>query len=287
MKKIFIALFSTAILFIAPVYSATEKTVWTSENGLARVEKIGKKLLEKNNLPTQVTFSVLQTDDINAFASSENEICVYTGLLNYVQDDDELAGIIGHEMGHIVNNHVAKQNMINSITSSVISNANVSQTAKTGAAIVHNLSMLKMSRTQEYEADITGIDLMIKAGYNPLATISILYKISGNYVDFIQTHPSKDKRTMYSYDYMTYTYPNLVKKSYNSDAYKQFMAYAKTVVDKRNSNQSKLNKFNKEQAKLQAKGAKKMAKYQKTNPWASSISLLKAISSVNSESVNQ
>ena len=119
MKKIFIALFSTAILFIAPVYSATEKTVWTSENGLARVEKIGKKLLEKNNLPTQVTFSVLQTDDINAFASSENEICVYTGLLNYVQDDDELAGIIGHEMGHIVNNHVAKQNMINSITSSV------------------------------------------------------------------------------------------------------------------------------------------------------------------------
>ena len=287
MKKIFIALFSIAILFIAPVYSATEKTVWTSENGLARVEKIGKKLLEKNNLPTQVTFSVLQTDDINAFASSENEICVYTGLLNYVQDDDELAGIIGHEMGHIVNNHVAKQNMINSITSSVISNANVSQTAKTGAAIVHNLSMLKMSRTQEYEADITGIDLMIKAGYNPLATISILYKISGNYVDFIQTHPSKDKRTMYSYDYMTYTYPNLVKKSYNSEAYKQFMAYAKTVVDKRNSSQSKLNKFNKEQAKLQAKRAKKMEKYKKTNPWASSISLLKAISAANSESVNQ
>lgn len=287
MKKIFIALFAATILFSSPIFAATEKTVWTSENGLARVEKIGKNLLTKNNLPTQVTFSVMETDDVNAFASSENEICVYTGLLNYVQDDDELAGIIGHEMGHIINNHIAKQSIVSSITSSVISNANISEKAKTGAALVQNLSMLKMSRTQEYEADITGIDLMIKAGYNPLATISILYKISGNYVDFIQTHPSKDKRTMYSYDYMTYTYPALVKKSYTSDAYKQFMAYAQPIVDKRNASQSKLNSFNKKQAKLQAKRVKKMAKYQQTNPWTSSISLLKAITSVNSESANQ
>ena len=287
MKKIFITLFSMSALFIAPVFSATETTVWTSENGLARVEKIGKNLLEKNNLPTQVTFSVMETDDVNAFASSENEICVYTGLLNYVQDDDELAGIIGHEMGHIINNHIKKQSFVSSITSSMILNANISETAKTGAALVQNLSMLKMSRTQEYEADITGIDLMIKAGYNPLATISILYKISGNYVDFIQTHPSKDKRTMYSYDYMSYTYPNQVKKSYNSDAYKQFMAYAQTVVDKRNASESKLKSFNKKQAKLQAKREKKMAKYQETNPWASSISLLKALTSTSSESVNE
>ena len=284
MKKILIALFSATILFVTPVFSATETTVWTSENGLARVEKIGKNLLTKNNLPTQVTFSVMETDDVNAFASSENEICVYTGLLNYVQDDDELAGIIGHEMGHIINNHIAKQSLVSSITSSMISNANLSESAKTGAALVQNLSMLKMSRTQEYEADVTGIDLMIKAGYNPLATISILYKISGNYVDFIQTHPSKDKRTMYSYDYMSYAYPNLVKKSYSSDAYKQFMAYAQPIVDKRNSSESKLKSFNKKQAKLQAKREKKMAKYQQTNPWASSISLLKALSSANSES---
>ena len=286
MKKIFITLFTT-IIMVSPLLAAENTTVWTSENGLARVEKIGKKLLEKNNLPTQVTFSVMETDDVNAFASSENEICVYTGLLNYVQDDDELAGIIGHEMGHIINNHITKQSVVSSIASSVISNANISEKAKTGATLVQNLSMLKMSRTQEYEADITGVDLMIKAGYNPLATISILYKISGNYVDFIQTHPSKDKRTMYSYDYMTYTYPNYVKKSYNSEAYKQFMAYAQTVVDKRNASESKLNKFNKEQAKLQEKRVKKMKKYQQTNPWASSISLLKTLSSINNESVNQ
>lgn len=66
--------------------------------------------------------------------------------------------------------------------------------------------MLKMSRSEEYEADITGADLMTKAGYNPLAMVSVLYKIGGNYKDFTSAHPSGDKRTMYIYDYITYTH---------------------------------------------------------------------------------
>ena len=57
-------------------------------------------------------------------------------------------------------------------------------------------------RTEEYEADITGVDLINNAGYNPLAMVSVLYKIGGNYVDIIQDHPSGDKRTMYLYNYI-------------------------------------------------------------------------------------
>ena len=101
MKK-FAGIFCAFIMFSLPVYS--EQIVeWTSENGLARVEKIGKNLLEKNNLPTQVTFKVIETDEVNAYASGANEICVFTGLLKFVEDDSELAGVIAHEIGHIVN----------------------------------------------------------------------------------------------------------------------------------------------------------------------------------------
>ena len=259
MKKIF-GIFCAIILF-ALQSNAETTTEWTSETGLIRVEKIGQNLLNKNNLPTEVKFSVLETDEVNAFASGENEICVYTGLLKFVDDDAELAGIIAHEMGHIINHHVAKQSIVSSITSHVISNANISERVRTGAHIANQLSMLKMSRTQEYEADITGIDLMTNAGYNPLAMISVLYKISGNYIDFIETHPSGDKRTMYSYNYITYMYPNKANLGYSTNSFKQFMNYAKPIVSSRNESTKKLAKFNEEQAKLKEKRIKKMNKY--------------------------
>lgn len=284
MKRIYGLIF--AFLFMAlPVFSAVE-TQWTTENGLARVEKIGKALLSKNNLPTQVKFTVVETDEVNAFASGENEICVYTGLLKFVEDDAELAGVIAHEIGHIVNHHVAKQSIVASVTSHMISNANIEDKYKTGLAIAHDLSLKKMSRNDEYEADITGVDLITNAGYNPLAMVSVLYKISGKYVDFIQTHPSGDKRTMYIYDYITYTYPSKLKLGYSSDSFKQFMNYASPIVEKRNSSQAKINKFNKEQAKLKEKRLAKMKKYQNTNQyngWQNSYNLLKILSTSNSQ----
>lgn len=284
MKKILGLFIAFTFLFILPVNAATTKTTttnWNSTNGLVRVEKIGKAILAKNNLPTKIKFKVIETDDINAFASGENELCVYTGLLKFVANDAELAGVISHEIGHIVNNHVAKQSVVNAMTSTAIASANIDYRLKAGAHVANNLSMLKMSRSEEYEADITGVDLMTKAGYNPLAMVSVLYKISGKYVDFMTTHPSGDKRTMYIYDYITYTYPSKAKAGYTTDSYKQFMNYAKPIIDKRNSNKSKLASFNKKQEKLKKKRMAKLEKYKQENngsAWTSSYGFLKAVS---------
>lgn len=284
MRKIFV-LFSVLVLMLLSVAKAdTETTQWTTENGLKRVEKIGTALLSKNNLPAQVTFKVVETDEVNAYASGDNEICVYTGLLKFVEDDAELAGVIAHEIGHIINNHVAKQSIVSTITATAISNANISSRLKTGAAVAQDLSMKKMSRNDEYEADITGVDLIKNAGYNPLAMVSVLYKISGKYVDFIQTHPSGDKRTMYIYNYITYTYPDKLKLGYSSDSYKRFMEYATPIVNKRNASESKVAAFNKEQEKLKAKREKKMEKYQNSqqiSPWLASYNLLKSLSATS------
>lgn len=284
MKKFLGILVAFALFLFIPANAATKTTTtttnWNSQNGLVRVEKIGKAILSKNNLPTQIKFKVIETDDINAFASGENELCVYTGLLKFVANDAELAGVIAHEIGHIVNNHVAKQSVVNAVTSTAIANANIDYRLKTGANIANNLSMLKMSRSEEYEADITGVDLMTKAGYNPLAMVSVLYKISGKYVDFITTHPSGDKRTMYIYDYITYTYPAKAKAGYTTDSYKQFMNYAKPIIEKRNASKSKLASFNKKQEKLKKKRIAKMEKYKQASngsKWVSSYNFLKAV----------
>ena len=283
MKKIFsfVCAFFVFIIMGSSACYASASSEWTTQANLNRVNKIGKALLEKNQLPAQVTFTVVETDEINAFANADNQICVYTGLLKYVNDDSELAGVIAHEIGHIVNNHVAKQSVINALTSTVISNANINQKFKTGAIVAQNLSMKKMSRTEEYEADITGVDLMTKAGYNPLAMVSVLYKISGNYIDIIQDHPSGDKRTMYLYNYITYTYPDKLKSGYNTESYKQFLNYAAPIVKDRNANPAKLNAFKKEQEKLKAKRLSKLEKYKNsTNElgWQASLMMLKALS---------
>ncbi len=286
MKKIFGIFIVFAFIIISPVYAALNSTDWTQQANVERVNRIGKALLSANNLPTQVNFTIVQTDEINAFANGDNQICVYTGLLKFVNDDAELAGVIAHEIGHIVNKHVAKQSIFHAISASAINNANVSDNVKLGAAIAQNLSMKKMSRNEEYEADVTGVDLMTKAGYNPLAMVSVLYKISGNYIDFIQDHPSGDKRTMYIYDYITYNYPNKAKLGYNTDSYKQFMNYATPIVAQRNASPSKLNAFKKEQAELQAKRKKKLEKYKNsTNDfgWQASYNMLRLLSTMSAQ----
>ena len=283
MKKLLNILLVILFSFQLSAHGAatTSSTNWTSKSNVARVNTIGKALLAKNNLPTKINFKVIETDEINAFANADKEICVYTGLLKFVNNDSELAGVIAHEIGHIVNNHVAKQNVINTISSTAIYNANIDSRLKLGANAANNLSMLKMSRTEEYEADITGVDLMTKAGYNPLAMVSFLYKISGNYADFTSTHPSGDKRTMYIYDYITYTYPAKAKTGYNTDSYKKFMEYASPIVKERNSNPKKLASFNKKQAKLKQKRLAKLEKYKnakQTNGWDKSLNVISAIS---------
>lgn len=282
MKKILniLFVFLAGLLFtVSPVMAA--QTNWTSKANVERVNRIGKALLAKNNLPTKITFKVIETDEVNAFANADKEIYVYTGLLKFVNNDAELAGVIAHEIGHIVNHHVAKQNVVNTVTSTAIYNVNLDARLKAGMNTANNLTMLKMSRTEEYEADITGVDLMTKAGYNPLAMVSVLFKIGGSYADFTSTHPSGDKRTMYIYDYITYTYPAKAKLNYDTDSYKKFMMFAKPIVDERNADPKKLAKFNKEQAKLQQKRIAKLEKYKNakdSNAWDKSFNVIRAIS---------
>lgn len=279
MKKI-LGLF-VAFMFMFNLAANAASTNWTSAAQVKRVNTIGKNLLAKNQLPTKITFKVIETDEVNAFANVDKEICVYTGLLKFVDSDAELAAVISHEIGHIVNNHVAKQNVVGTVTATAIYNVNMDSRIKAGANAANNLTMLKLSRNDEYEADITGVDLLVKAGYNPLAMVSLLQKIGGNYVDITSTHPSTDKRTMNSYDYIVYTYPAKAKLGYNSASYKSFMAYAGPIVKERNSNPKKLAAFNKNQEKLKAKRQAKLAKYKtakQSNGWDKSFSVIRAIS---------
>lgn len=240
-------------------YAATD---WNSEAALKRVNAIGTKLLKANNVNYDIEFKVSDEADINAYANLDKEIYVYRGLLEYVDNDEELAGVIGHEMGHIINGHCAKQGVLN-VGIAVV--ANMITKNETANAVGQTLAANKISRNDEFEADITGVDLMTKAGYNPLAMVSLLNKISGNYIDILQTHPSGEKRILNVYNYVEYNYSSKLSKGYSTDSYKKALVMISPTVEKRKKSERLTKKFNKQQEKLLKKKEKRAKKMQGTN----------------------
>ncbi|MBQ8634555.1 M48 family metallopeptidase [bacterium] len=257
MKKI---LFITFLMLFNIALATTD---WNSEAALKRVNTIGTKMLKANNVNYDIEFKVSEEEDVNAYANLDKEIYVYKGLLEFVDNDEELAGVIGHEMGHIVNGHCAKQGVLGTGIAVV---ANMVTKNETVSAIGTTLAQSKLSRTDEFEADITGVDLMTKAGYNPLAMVSLLNKISGDaYIDILQTHPSGEKRILNAYDYISYNYASKMKNGYNTDSYQKALTMVSPTIKKRNKSERLMKKYKKQQEKLLKKKEKRAKKMQGTN----------------------
>ncbi len=257
MKKIL----SIFILMLFSVsFAATSN--WDSAAALKRVNSVGGKILKANGINYNIQFKVSDTDDINAYANINKEIFVYRGLLEFVDNDEELAAVISHEMGHIINGHCAKQTVLATGIATAASLINVSNTTK---AVGQELATSKISRNDEFEADITGVDLMTKGGYNPLGMVSLLQKISQSYIDILESHPSGEKRVLNAYDYIDYNYPNYVKKGYSTTSYKQALNTIKPTLEKRNNSKNLMKKYQKEQKKLIAKKEKRLKKMSKTS----------------------
>jgi len=253
MKKIFLA-----IVFVLMCSVSAFAEDWNSTAALNRVNTIGNKIIKSNGIGQQITFKVSDQADVNAYANMNKEVYVFRGLLEYVTNDEELAAVISHELGHILNGHCAKQGVLNTGVN-ILANATARATGSVVAAgLGQQLATSKLSRKDEFEADITGVDLMTKAGYNPLAMISLLNKICGNYIDIMQSHPSGEKRLLNIYDYVEYNYPDKLKTGFNSDSYSKAMTMLTPTVNKRKSSERLTKKYQKEQKKLLAKKEKRL-----------------------------
>ena len=256
MKKIIFAFF----LMLSSLALAVD---WDSEAALKRVNTIGTKILKANNINHSIEFKVSEEDTVNAYANIDKEIFVYKGLLEYVDTDDELAGVISHEMGHIINGHCAKQGVLNSVIATVASLFKPKTTAGTVTNQVgQQLAASKISRNDEFEADLTGVDIMTKGGYNPLGMVSLLSKISQSYIDILQSHPSGEKRIQNAYDYINYNYPSYVKKGYSTTSYKNALTMMQSTLNKRENSEVEMNKYKKAQEKLLVKKQKREKKMQ-------------------------
>jgi predicted Zn-dependent protease len=145
----------------------------------------------------------------NAFALPGNKIGVHTGLITLVANQDQLAAVIGHEVGHVLAKHSnerASQEAAMSQGMSVvqaIAGAPTSALGQLGFGLLGVGAqygvLMPYGRTQESEADVIGVDLMAKAGFDPRQSIGLWQRMEqasqGNQpTEFMSTHPSHATR---------------------------------------------------------------------------------------------
>lgn len=143
----------------------------------AYVTQIGEKTAAAAGVPGQCNFTVINTDVINAFAVPGCYIYITRGLLAVMNSEDELASVLGHEVGHVVADHSdRRQNRgtlagLGAVLVGVLSGSGELAQAAGQAAQVWTLGY---SRDQEYESDDLGIRYMLANGYNPYAAADML-----------------------------------------------------------------------------------------------------------------
>jgi predicted Zn-dependent protease len=152
------------------------------------------------------TFKVVDSSEINAFSLPGGPIYVNMGLLEIADTEDEIAGVIAHEMAHVVSRHATEQmttlqlsQMAILVTLSAIGGAPAA--ALEGGQLAYVLGLLRYSRAMESEADDLGLEAMRKAGYDPRGMERMMEKLLAErrtepllLERLLSSHPLPDER---------------------------------------------------------------------------------------------
>ncbi|HTU82413.1 MAG TPA: M48 family metalloprotease [Candidatus Acidoferrales bacterium] len=152
---------------------------------------------------------ILKDDDVNSFATMGGFVYIYEGLIDFVQSDDELSSVVGHETGHIERRHVITTNSKAQILDLLFGIASIF------SPLIYNLGglaeaglMAKISREDEIQADRYGLQLMSRAGYDPDSMVTMMAhmgELGDEHSDlldkYLQDHPDPDARVAHLVGY--------------------------------------------------------------------------------------
>lgn len=172
------------------------------------VNRVGKRLVasrEAQESGFPFTFEVVADPSINAFALPGGPMFINTGLLRAVDNEAQLAGVMGHEMSHVIlrhgTNQASKSRLIELpavLGSQMAGGSMVGQLAQLGIGLGANSVLLKFSRSAESQADLMGSHLMAEAGYNPVEMARFFEKLNAEggsrAPQFFSDHPNPDNR---------------------------------------------------------------------------------------------
>ncbi|MEP7320631.1 MAG: M48 family metalloprotease [Saprospiraceae bacterium] len=191
----------------APAMAQEYGGLYPDERAQAYVKQVGHRIEQNSAVQTsgyQYDFHLLADPNVvNAFALPGGQVFITKALFSRLQNEDQLAGIFGHEISHVVARHgsqqMAKQELIQGVTgAAVIAAGDYSSTQ--GIQMIANMIGMKYGRDQETQADELGVRFMIEAGYDARALIDVMHileEASGGgqrQPEYLSTHPNPENR---------------------------------------------------------------------------------------------
>src|SRR5688572_13316166 len=175
------------------------------------VDEVGRRLVQYSDAaksPFGFEFHLVRKPDmINAFALPGGQIFITTGLLAKMETEAQLAGVLGHEIGHVIHRHSAEHMAKGQLGQSLVAAVAVGASDERGrgmgaamaAAMANQMLQLRYGRDDETESDTYGLTLMAQAGYDPRGMLEVMRVLKeagggGRQPEFMLSHPLPDNR---------------------------------------------------------------------------------------------
>lgn len=192
-------------------FFTANENVLTDSPFTAPLDSIIDKLCAANDLDRKkLKIHLIEKDEVNAFAMPDDHIVVFTGLIEFCDNGEELAGVLGHEIGHLQKRHVMKK-MTKEVGLSVL--ISIASGGSSGGQmlgdLIRQLSSSAYDRSLESEADRVSVDYLVNADVNPEPFANLLYRFSTldnrdlpDFLSWTNTHPEPEARGISLLDYI-------------------------------------------------------------------------------------
>jgi predicted Zn-dependent protease len=177
--------------------------LYPNEQYQALVDNIGNKLVNNSiakDTPYKYDFHLLADQNtINAFALPGGQICITYALFSKLKNEDQLAGVLGHEIGHVLRKHSAERIASSKMWQGLTTAGSVGADMGGIVSQIGNGTLLKNGRGDELESDELGVRFMMRAGYDPeemIGVMEILKAAAGpnRQPEFASSHPDPENR---------------------------------------------------------------------------------------------
>lgn len=197
----------------APEMAAQFGGLDQNQEAQALVDQIGEKIVAQSDAAEteyDFEFNVLADEEtINAFALPGGPIFITDALLSRLETEGQLAGVLGHEIGHVVARHsseqLAKARLTEGLSGAAViaaydpENPNSSQQTAAVAAMIGQVVNMRYGREDELESDRLGVRFLADAGYDPRSMVKVMQILAeanqgAQPPEFFSTHPNPDRR---------------------------------------------------------------------------------------------
>lgn len=200
--------------------TAAEAPLCTGKEGRAALEKLATKLARAAGTEAEFKIYVADADVLNAFAAPGGYVVLFRAIFDNAQSADEVAGVLAHEMGHVVEHHPA-EGMLEALGYGIFGFI-VPGSDSDSAGVAKTLLTSAHSRGDELEADRVGVAMLNGAGLNSRGLVSFFETLEQQSttipgaLEFVSTHPTGAKRTARLQEHMQDGEPALTEEEWTA-----------------------------------------------------------------------